>query len=286
MSSTMKRRQNSTDEQTERQPEVFGPSESEGREFGSGGDTVEAASNTRDGKAIAHKATGKEATRVDFEDGSTLTTTRGKDGNLTTVDEQAANAKHLLLEKIQKSNDAIHAGVENALLSIIAKKLGDLSEDKRKKVLEVAKNKAAERFQEWGLEQLRSPVVRESAKKMASKVGVVVDLKEIADASHAADIAKTETKVLRDLAAAVDKNADGRYGAARKYVETLDAEECVDIAAGLTPTPEFSPEQVSMEFQAVLEAAMRDSGVLTAAEQIDSVQRTIELQYEGSAEEK
>lgn len=248
MSSTMKPRKKSGGEEVEDRPEVFGPSESEGREFGS--------------STVARKP---KVPHVEGDDFVLEARRSMDDGSMRAIDAEAERAKSILRRKVENTKTQVIDGLMQALTRPMCEQARELSEKKQMAVVRFASGNVKDKLKEWAGEHALG--------RVAGAVSVVGDVKEVADAIHEAEVADMRASTVIEL----KNQALGRmiplFADYRSRVDKMDGQTAIDIIhSGETSDPWVSAQSVALEFDLLVGEAMIQSGVLTGSELFDAVQ--------------
>jgi hypothetical protein len=282
MSSTVKHRHKSADEEVEQQPDVFGPSETEGREFGSDEATTE---KRHHGGPVQHI------------EGDDMVMQVGADDQIT--DAEADAAKDKLKQKIRNTERAIQKGARDALLHQLGAHADEKDEAVQEKTIEAVKDPFKEKIVEFikgkalqvskvkgggaAGRMMKNALATEGSRmagKAAGAVAVVGTVKDIVDAVGEAEIADFTANSWQGLMAQLDANLPPAFDGYLKQVETMDAQTAIDAAAGETTTPWVTAEHVKEQlinlFNAIeIQASLRPGGPLKGGAIFDKVQEVL-----------
>lgn len=265
----------------ERQPELFGPSEAEGRQFG--GD--EASKNGGHHGAVEHI------------DGDDLVMKIGADGQITDAEADVATDK--LKQKIRNTERAIQRGARDALLHQLgadAEQKDEASQEKsvealrdpfKEKLVELIKGKALQAGKVKGGgaagRMMKNRLASEGSRmigKVAGAVAVVGTVKDIVDAVGEAEIADFTANTWQGLMAQLDANLPPAFDGYLQRVEAMDAQTAIDAAAGETTTPWVTAGHVKEDlinlFNAIeIQASLRPGGPLKGGAIFDKVHEVL-----------
>jgi hypothetical protein len=183
------------------------------------------------------------------------------------IDEAAVKAARVSLHSVVfDTYTTVRDGLDDLLTEEIRASFDRLDDAAKERVVvklcEVARERLAEK--------IKKATGEHAVAAVASVAELVLWVKDVADATHAAEVGAAKGRALEGLVARMQATTTARF---KDYAARVDAMADQDAyEAAKVARPWVSREEIAAVLRAAYVEAVRDSGALTNREQVDTVQ--------------